>query len=123
MKIRERRSEDTRQIIALAERHQMDIPEGGKLILAENDKGEIKAMVNVRLVMMIEPFISESPAASVKLWNDVEAKIKEKGIRLVRCFTDGKNEKLFNKVGFFRVFRDKIIMEKIFPEVENGRFQ
>jgi len=61
---------------------------------------------------MIEPMVSENPIVAVKLWNYVEEKIKKGGIKVVRCFADTKKEKTYKKVGFYRIFKKMLFLEK-----------
>lgn len=116
MTIREAKIEDMEQIETLAEKYGLSVPYDGKLIVAE-DNGVIKAFVNIRIVTMIEPFISESPTIGKKLWDYIERKIQKKQFPIIRCFTKQKNEKLFTKLGFSKVFESEITMEKIYREV------
>jgi hypothetical protein len=114
MKIRDYIESDFEKVKELAERNGLSFPSEGKIILAEDDNGEIKSFINVRLVTFIEPMASENPVIGKKLFDYVEKKIKEKGIKIIRCFAEEKNVNLFKKLGFYECFGDHKILEKNF---------
>lgn len=115
MKIRDYIPEkDYEQVKKLAEKYKLNIPKDGKIIIVENNNGEIKSFVNLRLVLYAEPFVSESPIYGKELWDYIEKKIEEKGIKIIRCFTKGKNLELFKKLGFYEAFGDQTALEKNF---------
>jgi hypothetical protein len=121
MKIRDYIDSDSEKVKELAERNSLSLPAEGKIIIAEDDNGEIKSFVNVRLVTMIEPMVSENPVIGKKLFDYVEEKIKGSGIKILRCFAEEKNVNLFKKLGFYECFGDHKILEKnYYSEVKDG---
>lgn len=105
--------EDTEQVKALCEKYKINMPTEGKIIVVE-ENGIIKSFVCMKYVMMISPFVSESPVYSKWLYNFLEERIKENNIPIVECFIEKHNEGLLNKLGFQRIFPDHLIMEKVF---------
>jgi N-acetylglutamate synthase-like GNAT family acetyltransferase len=114
MKIREYIETDYERAKEFAERNGLSFPKEGKMLIAEDDNGEIKSILNVRLVTMIEPMISENPVIGKKLFDYVEEKIKGKGIKIIRCFSGEKNIELYEKLGFYECFENHKILEKNF---------
>jgi len=103
---------DSSKIKEFSEKYGLFVPEEGKIIIAEDNNGEIKAIANLRYVLMIEPFISENPMTGKKLFDWIENKIKEAGIKIIRCYANDKNAGLFKKIGFYEVFENHKILEK-----------
>ena len=116
MKIRfaEDSYEEFQKIYEFMKKHNMPITERAKTILGLNDKGEIKALVSFRPVIQIVPLISENARIGKAVVDFMEKSVTPKLQEelILQCFTDEENEKLFNKYGFEKVFRDKINMEK-----------
>ena len=112
MRTRDYKVEDFEQVKSLAEKHGLNLPSDSKIIVAESNTGKIEGFVALRSVLMIEPMVSENPIVAVKLWNYVEEKIKKGGIKVVRCFADTKKEKTYKKVGFYRIFKKMLFLEK-----------
>jgi len=114
MIVRKAKDEDFEQIYKLAEKHNIEIATR-ELILVVERGSEIIAFAIIKPTVQISPFISESPIASKKLYDEMinELQKTNNGIMVVQCFTDKWNEELFNKLGFEKVFDDKISMEKI----------
>jgi len=105
--------EDYEQINKLSEKHNIDLPNEGKLIVLE-DNGEIKAFVNIRPVLFVEPFISESPIATIKLWGYIKKKFIDGDIKILRCFAQKKHKKFYEKLEFYEIFNDYVSMERNF---------
>lgn len=116
MKIRDYEISDYPRIKELADKYKINLPYEGKLIVAEDKNGEIKAFANIRLVPMIEPFISENTMIGNKLWNYIEEKTRKGGVKITRCFTESKNEGLFKRLGFYRIFNKHCFMEKSYNQ-------
>jgi len=112
MRIRDYKKEDYEQVKTLAVKHGLNLPSDSKIIVAESYSGKIEGFVSVRNVLFIEPIVSDNPIMAVKLWNYVEEKIKKGGIKVVRCFADSKKEKTYKKVGFYRIFKKMLFLEK-----------
>lgn len=117
MKIRDFILEDTEQVQALCERYGFGFPTEGKIIVAVDETGVIKSFINMRLITYVEPFVADSPFAGKELWDYVEGKIKEGNLPIVRCFTDEKNKSLFERLGFYEVFKNQLSLEKNYYEV------
>lgn len=111
MIVRTAKEEDREQIEKLAEKHGLNLPGEGTVIVVENKEGEITAFTNIRTVLMIEPFISDTPFASEKLWEHIQAKAQLGGFKILRCFAQERNKSLFEKLGFYRIFEKHIPME------------
>lgn len=103
---------DSNKINEFEKKYNITFPKEGKLIIAEDNNGQIKAIANLRFVLMIEPFISENAIIGKKLWDYIENYIKEKGIKIIRCFANEKNAKIFKKAGFYECFENHKILEK-----------
>lgn len=113
---------DYEKVKEFVERNGLAMPSEGQLIINEDETGEIKAAVNLRKVIFIEPLVSESPLHAKKLWDYVEKKIIDNGIKIIRCTAERKNIKLFKKLGFYEAFEKSILLEKnYYKEVENGK--
>lgn len=112
MKIREYKPEDYDKVKDLAEKHNLNLPSEGKIILAEDDEGRIVSFINFRMVLFIEPFVSENPLAGKKLFDEAEKRIKEGNLRIVRCFTDVNNKELLEKLGFYEINELLVPFEK-----------
>ena len=105
------RAEDSEQINKLAEKHGLSLPGEGTVIVAENSDGEITAFVNIRAVLMIEPFVSDNPFASDKLWEHIKTQTQLGGFKILRCFAQERHRSLFEKLGFYRIFEKHIPLE------------
>lgn len=113
---------DYEKVKEFIERNGLTMPTEGQLIINEDDTGEIKAVVNLRKVIFIEPLVSESPLYTKKLWDYVEDNIRKNAIKIVRCVAEEKNINLFKKVGFYEPFEESKLLEKnYYKEVENGK--
>lgn len=111
MKVREAKPEDLEQIKALAEKHKLNLPPDGTVIIAETSSGVIKAVSVIRGVYFLEPVISESPFAIKELWDYIRVKSIEKNVRILRCFVEPRHVKLLKKIGFYRIFPKHQIYE------------
>ena len=121
MTIRNYENKDREQVEKLAEKYGFPFPEDGKIIVAESE-GEIKAFTSIRFVPFIEPFIAESSFAGKQLFDFMEERLIEGKVPIVRCFTKKENVKLFEKLGFYKVYESEIPLEKnYYREVYNGR--
>lgn len=118
MIIREYISKDRERIAELTEKYGLSVPKDSKIIVAENSKGVVEGFVSVRPVLFIEPMISENPIIAVKLWNYVEEKMKEGGIKIIRCFAPQDKLKTYKKLGFYRIFNKMFALEKIIDSEE-----
>lgn len=97
--------EEFEQIEALAKKNNLEVPTEGTKLIAVNSKNKVTAFVNMRGVMMIEPFVGDEPNAAVKLWNHIAQQAEGNGVRIMRCFVEPKTEKILKKLGFYRVFK------------------
>lgn len=113
-------AKDNEQIEKLAEKHGLNLPGEGTVIVAENKEGEITAFVNIRAVLMIEPFVSDTPFASEKLWEHIQTKTQLGGFKILRCFAQERHISLFEKLGFYRIFEKHIPMEINFYKSNKG---
>lgn len=111
MTIREAKQEDLEQILKLADKHGISIPSEGKIIVAETTTGIIAGFVNIRPVIMIEPFICDNPLGAEKLWEYIKKKSEKGGVKILRCFAQEKHLKLFKRLGFYRIFQKHISLE------------
>lgn len=111
MIVRDAKPEDQEQIEELAKKYGLDLPSEGKIVVAETDEGEIKAFVNLRSVIFVEPFVAENPMLGKKLWDYLKYKSNEGGIKIMRCFAKTENQKLYEKLGFYEIFNDMKAME------------
>lgn len=112
MKIRQIKTQrDLEQVKVLAERYGLNLPSEGTVIVVENNAGEIVAFANMRGVIMIEPFVSASPQASLHLWKHIYNESRNRGVKILRCFAKERDIKLFTKLGFYRIFEKNIPME------------
>ena len=122
MTIRNYENKDREQVEKLAEKYGFPFPEDGKIIVAEDGNGNIKAFTCIRFVATIEPFIGESSFAGKQLFDFMEERLIEGKVPIVRCFTKKENVKLFEKLGFYKVYESEIPLEKnYYREVYNGR--
>ena len=80
MKIREYIETDYERVKEFTERNGLSFPAEGKMLIAEDDNGEIKSICGVRYVLFIEPSISGHPVYGKKLFDHIEKKIKEDGV-------------------------------------------
>lgn len=113
MKLREATLQDMPELKDMALKYEIDFPEDARILIAENDEGEIKAFAALRPMVQITPFISENPLIGKKLFDHMQDYLQSFHYPMVQCFTDPENKDLFTKLGFQQVFDDKIIMEKI----------
>ena len=104
------------QVEKLCSKHNLNASSSGFTLIAV-DNNTVVGAITLKNVPMIEPLVSDNPVVASKLFNLMEGVILSRGIQVVRCNTDKKNEKAFTKAGFNRVFDDNIILEKIY-EVE-----
>lgn len=111
MRIRDAKIEDLEQIEELAKKHDLGLPSEGKIIVAETEDGKIEGFVNLRSVVMIEPFICENPLAANKLWEYVKDKSEKGNVKIIRCFAQPKHESLFKRLGFYGIFTKEIPLE------------
>ncbi len=105
---------DGDEVRELADKHKLNVPIDSKIIVAESNTGKIEGFVSIRPVMFIEPMVSDNPITAVKLWNYVEKKMKDGGIKVIRCFAEPKHEKTYKKLKFYRVFKKMLALEKNF---------
>lgn len=111
MKVRQAEQEDFEQIESLAKEQGINLSNEGAYLVAVNENNNVRAFVNMRGVIMVEPFVSKSPQASEKLWNHIVAHATSKQINIIRCFAKEKDVKLYTKLGFYKVFKKMIPME------------
>ena len=104
--------EEVKQVIALCEKHKINAPTSGIVIIAIEDH-KVVGIIGIKKVAMIEPLISENPLVALGLYERAEGIMLEKGEKVARGYTSVANEKLFNKFGYKEVFQDEIILEKI----------
>ena len=109
MNYRVAKVEDTAQILALCSEHKIE-PPSGKIFVAEQE-GRIIGICAAKMQAIIEPLISENPAASAKLVSMAEGLLIGTGNKSVMVLTD-KYENLFTKYGFIKL--DKTVMEKYY---------
>lgn len=83
-----------------------------KTVYVAFDGDKVCGLIGMRNVVTIEPLIADNALVANSLFRMAEGVILNEGIDIVRFFTDKKNEELFNKENFNKVFDDKIIMEK-----------
>lgn len=113
MIIRDFQIPDLDQVLELANNYNLSIPNDAKILVGQDSNNEIKAVVGLRNILNISPFISKNPIIGKKLFDYVDNLIKANNYPLVQCVTNPQNKKLFEKLGFKEIFHDKIIMEKI----------
>jgi len=124
MKVRSYISSDEDQIQELAKKHDIAVPEYGELLVAEDNDGKIVGIINLRTVIMIEPFISDNPMATEKLFDEAMLRLKIKRAPIIRAFIKDNNLDLTEKVGFNEVFKEEKIVEKIIePLTEHEIFK
>jgi len=111
MKIRAGKQEDLEQLMKLAEKHNILLPGEGTIFVAETEAGKIEGFVNMRSVMMIEPFICENPLVANKIWEYIKERSEKGNIKILRCFAQKKHTKLFKRLGFYRIFAKNIPLE------------
>jgi len=109
--IRDYLPEDLDQIKKLAEKYKINLPIEGKVIVSVTNSGKIEGFIVLRNVLMIEPFICENPIMANKLWDYVKEKVESGGVKIIRCFAQPRHEKLYKKLGFYRIFKEFKSME------------
>lgn len=113
MKIRIAKKEDMQQIIALAEKYNLEFSDKSINIIAEDETGKIRGFITLRFVPFIEPMVSETAIAGLMLYQAAEKLLEEMEMPVIRVFAAEQHEGLFQKVGFEEVFQDQIPMEKV----------
>ena len=103
------------QVEELCSKHKLNASSSGFTLVAVENNTVVGA-ITLKNVAMIEPLVSDNPIVASKLFSLMEGVILSKGIQVIRCNTDKKNEKAFTKAGFNRVFDENIILEKIYGE-------
>lgn len=111
MKIRDYEVKDYDTVKALVEKHKLNFPTGGKLIVAETNSGKVEAFANIRPVYMIEPLVCENPLMADKLWGHIVKKSREGNVKILRCFVQQKHIKLLKRIGFYEIFKKHIPVE------------
>jgi len=111
MVVRDYRPEDHEAVKALAEKHKLNMPGEGKLIVVETNSGKIEGFANIRAVFMIEPLVCENPLMADKLWTYISEKSRKGNVKILRCFIEQKHSKLLTKIGFYRIFKKHHIYE------------
>jgi len=120
MIVRKAKDKDMGRIKQLAEKNNLSLPDEGLVVVVEADD-KIEAFANIRAVLMIEPFVSENPIASKKLWEHIKTKTQLGGFKILRCFAQEKDKNLFGKLGFYRIFEKHIPMEINFYKSKKGQ--
>jgi len=115
MRIRQYQANDIEQCFKLGVKYNINLPNDGSVMVAQDDSGNVKAFMIVRPIIIIEPFISENPLAGKKLFESfIEALKLTSPYKMIRANIDPENKQLLEKLGFDQVFEDKIQMEKLF---------
>lgn len=109
--IRAAEEKDVKEVIALAEKHNLSVPLDASVIVKTNSAGKIEGFIALRNVIFIEPFVCENPVAAKKLWDYCIEGCKTNKIKILRCFAQEKHTKLFKKLGFYRIFKKYNSME------------
>lgn len=100
-----------KKIQDIAKEHNIEVPEEGLFYVAEGDNGEIGALVGLRIVVNIEPFISKNPLMGKKLWDSVKQMLISNGIKILRCYAKPEHVELYKKLGFYEIFNEYKPME------------
>ncbi len=83
--------------------------------VAEGDSGELVGFIFAHQAVIIEPFISESDTAAVKLYYMMEGALSAVGTENIIAHTRNSNEKLaseLKKVGFVPVDRQYTVSKR-----------
>jgi N-acetylglutamate synthase-like GNAT family acetyltransferase len=105
---------DLPAIKALCDKYDILTPTEGLLLLAIDDKGEIKAIAGIKTVLHVEPLIGENSLSAFKLYDRLEKVMVNDKVPSAMVICDPQNENLFAKMGYRVTDREKIIMEKEF---------
>lgn len=105
-------AEDKDEVIALCNKHGIDVPENSMLFVAEDENDKVVGICGIRAEFFIEPLISENPISAVKLFNKTIKHLQNSQIKRVRCICKEKFARTYEKVGFEQIEKHKIIMEK-----------
>jgi citrate lyase synthetase len=97
----------------LAYKYEIDVPIDATIIVAIDENDEVKAFVGLRPIINITPFVSNNPMIGKKLFDHAISYMKDNNCPLVQCVTDPKNEALFKKLEFSKIYDGKIIMERL----------
>lgn len=113
MDVRLYKPDDETAVKEFAKKHNLEFNLNASIvIIAEDDNKNIIGLSSIRSVAFIEPFISENPLTSFKLYATTIKLLEKLEQPIVRCFTTPEHKELFEKVGFEQVFCDSIILEK-----------
>lgn len=88
------------------------LPENAIFLYAKDESNNLKSLIVLRKIFMIEPLISENHRATKKLL-DLVFDFQEKNNVVIRAFINKNILKVAEKLGFKQEFEDKIIIERI----------
>lgn len=117
MIIRNYTKSDEDFIQELAKKHDVSIPNDGLVLVAESSEGKIVGFILIRTVSFIEPFVCENKVTAVELFNEAILHLKTMKAPIVRAIIGHEHLGVAGKVGFEKIFTDKILIEKLVPDL------
>ena len=90
----------------------LSLPTEATFFYAKDKNNEIKSLIAVRKIFMIEPLISDNHIATKKLL-DFVFEYQESNKIILRAFINKEKLSLAEKLGFTHEFKDKIIIERL----------
>ncbi len=110
-------NEDKERIQEFCNEHSFKFPESNSLYICESD-GEIKALGGLEIVVKVEPFISDSPAAGRRLYDYIIDTAVKNDVKKLECFVPDyklpKVKNLYNKLGFNLVEKTNRFIKLLF---------
>lgn len=95
---------DKQDIVDYCTANGFKFPESNCLYISRDNDGVINGLAGLEIVIKVEPFISDNPAVSRKLYNKIMDVLKHQNVKKVECFTPDykmpKVKKLYEKLGF-----------------------
>jgi len=100
----EAKNEDAQDILEYCRKNGFKFPESSCLYISRNKDGKINGLTGLEIVIKIEPFISDNPIVSKRLYNKIMNVLVSQNVNKIECFTDDvrlpKVKKLYEKLGF-----------------------
>lgn len=100
------------KIIDYANSKGINLSDNAIYFYAENENEEIKSLIGVREITMIEPVISDNAVSTYKIINELLQRF-DLSKTIIRAFIKPNLLKLVNKLGFEQEFNNHIIIERI----------
>ena len=105
-------NKSNKELEQFAEDMYLSLTTDATFVYAKDKNIDIKSLIVLRKIFMIEPLISENHIATKKLL-DLIFDYQESNKIIIRAFIKKEKLSLAEKLGFTHEFKDKIIIERI----------